>query len=779
VLTPGRWYVIGADASCDIVVDAGQVSGRHAQICVDEGSFVIEDLGSRNGVFVQAERVRRASVRLDDVVGLGSHRASVRDLLQRVGSFEYEVRDGMTTIGRDPANTIVIDSSAVSARHARVFVSAGRLILEDLGSRNGTLVRAAGQTEWVTYRHCILRRGDVVRVGGRELRFRMAASERRPGARLDVQDVRYTVKDRETGAPLDLLAGVSFTALDGELIGILGPSGSGKTSLLNVLAGYQRPTSGRVLLQGQDLHAAEGTIRLVGHAPQFDVVHSTLTVREAVYYSARLRGPAEWSEAELNERVSRAISQVGLTKKADIPLGSDVEKTLSGGQKKRVNIAMELVLDGPVLILDEPTSGLSAHDTLELMTFLRSLASRGRTVVLTIHQPSYAAFVLMDQVVLLEEGGHLAWFGPAALDVFEFLGVTDREPGALLEQMEAKKDPSAPSPLVARYAATETKRRLVDGRAAEVSNSSIAAWPTPVIPSAAHHAVALLARNLRMKRRDAFFLTLTLVVPALVAVLFVSVLGAQLQDGQRTALDATVEHQYLVVLTIMTCLFGALSAALEVVSELPIVARENRGGVGIPAYVASKALMFGLPSMVFPGVAVFTTHLLAGDVMGGDATWQWLVLAATFFAASCGGLFLSSLVTSPPTVVVLAVFYAIVQVVFSVFVPLRVTYEEPARARWLQVVSAPVTARWTLRGLVSTSDLCALPVADAPEAAPEVFVFVRDCQRQMYQNHGIARADTPDDRLAAEHRSKAIGANLTLAVMALGGAAMSLQRRRS
>jgi ABC-type multidrug transport system ATPase subunit/pSer/pThr/pTyr-binding forkhead associated (FHA) protein len=816
-LRPGKWYTIGAAADCDIVLEAAQVSGHHARIAASARGYIVEDNGSSNGLWFQGYRVPSVEVVDGDVLSFGTFQVGVGALVARLATpraepprpkstapggpltvpglgpsperpvRDVEVGDRVLVIGRDMDCDVPVSEGAVSGRHARVFRNAGRIILDDLGSRNGTHVRVGGEGDWVSYRSCVLRRQDVVRIGSQCFRFHLARTERRAGARVDVQSLSLTVRHRATGAPMNLLNDVSFTALDGEVVGILGPSGSGKTSLLNVMAGFDAPTSGRVLVQGQPVHdgaeLAAGLGSIIGHAPQFDVAHELLTVEEVIAYSARLRGDATWSEAEIARRVSDAIVAVGLESKRTTPLGSETRKTLSGGQKKRVNIAMELVLDPPVLLLDEPTSGLSAHDSMDLMALLRRLADQGRTVVLTIHQPSYAAYVQMDQVLLLEEGGHVAWFGPAAIDSFEFFGVSDREPGALLERLPKKSDPGIPGELPRRFRASEFFPRFVTGRAEQLQAQSLSPWQPPPSRSALMRTLTLVGRNLVMKSRDAFFLLLTLVVPALVTALFVAVLGAETADTGRTPDTSRVVHHYFVVVTVMTCFFGALSASLEVVNEIPILRRERRGGLPILAYILSKAMTYAIPSVLFPAVALATLHGLAGDVMRGSLFDQWVVLVPTFFAAASAGLLLSSLLASAQGVIVVAVFYAIVQVVFSVFVPLHVTYATPARAQWLQVTSAPMTARWALGGLVTTTDLCDVRAVEATEGRTEQELqfeqtaFLQSCQTQMYQNHGIKDPSSSAQRIDREPRHQGLAANLGLAALALAAAGVALGRR--
>ena len=804
MLDAGKWYAIGAAADCDFVVNQRQVSGRHARICADGQGFLLEDTNSSNGLFVAGIRIAQANVLASDIISFGSYAVGLGDLLATRNrpsasapapapvaerpARKVEVGSLPLLIGRDAECALVVAENAVSGQHARVFRNAGRMILEDLGSRNGTFVRVGGQGEWVSYRTSVLRRNDLVRVGTQVFQFSSVQAESRPGARLDVVDLSLTVSNRATGQALNLLNHISFTALDGEVIGILGPSGSGKTSLLNVLAGFDQPTSGKVLLQGQPLHGAEGLLvgmgALVGHAPQFDVAHELLTVEEAVRYSAKLRGPSHWNDAEIARRVEKAITDVDMLSRRTVPLGSETRKTLSGGQKKRVNIAMELVLDPPILLLDEPTSGLSAQDTMDLMRLLRQLASEGRTIILTIHQPSYGAFIQMDQVLVLEEGGYVAWFGPAAMDSFDYFGVTDREPGALLERLPKKADPAQPGTWAQRYATTATRKQFVTARAEELAASPPRPWPIPQMPDALARAAILVSRNLTMKLRDKFFLILTLVVPAVVGSLFVAVLSTQIHGEKYNFVRAKVGHEYLVVLAIMCCFFGALCASMEIVSELPILRRERRGGLGLGAYIASKAVTYAVPALIFPAIALVTVHGLGGSVVRGDITTQWCILAPAYFAASCAGLLFSSLVGSAQGVIVVSVFYAIVQVVFSVFVPLHEAYKEPGEAKWLIPASATMTASWALRGLVSTADLCHFEVSTAlnpDESADDspmaMAGWTENCRENFYQNHGVREAITAEQRTAPAHTRTAILANLLLAMLALGACGFALIKR--
>ena len=738
---PSQSYIIGAAADCAVVLSHAEVSAHHARLSLSGGAWLIEDLASTNGVFVNGQRVSTCHVDQNSQIGFGSVHTTLGALLaaaQRAAEGmqqlpqvpsaesaglprrsgppdpegpieEYEVGPRMLMIGRDEQCDIPIAESRVSTRHARVFKNAGRLIVEDAGSANGTFANG----ERIAWK--VLTAEDVVQVGTKRMRFGRGArsAPEAPPARLDVRNVTVDVTDRETGRPLRIVDDVSFTVLPGELVAIMGPSGSGKTTLLMALAGLSRPSLGSVEVNGRSIYTsfgklASGFSSIVGYAPQDDIVHELLTVEEAVRYSARLRCSPAVSANDIEQRVTRALRDVGLEQKRRTRIGSPESKSLSGGQRKRVNIAMELVTDPPVLLLDEPTSGLSSKDAADLVDLLRRLADGGRTILLTLHQPSYPMFVQIDQLVLLEQG-RLAYFGPTAVDSFDFFQVKDRQAGALLDEIPVEGPPLWPY----RFQQSENYKRSVLARQ-QLPIDPSAVGSLPRTRGALSNLLTLLRRGLKLKSRDRYFWVVAFLVPLIVAGLFSIVLGAQLgTDDCPTTEEHTragVEHSYLVVLTIMACFFGALSSSLEILRERAVLERERRSGLSLLSYLASKALLFVIPALTHPLASLTVLHLAGGALEG--AFWrEYVVLVPAFFAAAAAGLCISASVRSAEGVIGLAVSYAIVQTVFSAFAPLSVTVGDDPTATYLRWAAAPVTARWTLSGLVTGSDLC-LPLAD-------------------------------------------------------------------
>src|SRR5678815_4110929 len=217
----------------------------------------------------------------------------------------------------------------------------------------------------------------------------------KPLYEIEAWDLLLEVPDRDNKAQMKvLLDHVSFKALPGDLIALMGPSGAGKTTLLLTLNGYLPPSAGQVRINGEDLYAIYDAMRgSIGYVPQDDIVHPELTVFEAVKYSAQFRLPPDYSDAEIDRRVEETLKSLGLEGVKNLQIGKPEKKVLSGGQRKRVNIALELVTDPVILFLDEPTSGLAADDTAALITLLHDLAKKtGKTIVMTIHQPAKDEF---------------------------------------------------------------------------------------------------------------------------------------------------------------------------------------------------------------------------------------------------------------------------------------------------------------------------------------------------------------------------------------------------
>ncbi|GAB2235514.1 hypothetical protein Droror1_Dr00025939 [Drosera rotundifolia] len=250
---------------------------------------------------------------------------------------------------------------------------------------------------------------------------------------LKFEEIVYRVKVEQKGGSSSgtdtfkkektILNGLSGKVTPGEILAMLGPSGSGKTTLLTALGGRLtgKHLSGKVLYNGQPFC---GSIkRRLGFVAQDDVLYAHLTVEETLLFTAMLRLPSKLSHEAKAEQVERVIDELGLTRCRNSMIGGPLFRGISGGEKKRVSIGQEMLINPSLLLLDEPTSGLDSTTALRIMNTIKRLANGGRTVITTIHQPSSRLYYMFDKVILLSEGCPI-YYGPAstALDYFSSIG---------------------------------------------------------------------------------------------------------------------------------------------------------------------------------------------------------------------------------------------------------------------------------------------------------------------------------------------------------------------
>ena len=362
---------------------------------------------------------------------------------------------------------------------------------------------------------------------------------------------------------LTLLDAVSFTVSAGELVAIVGPSGAGKTTLLETMAGIAPATSGSVRFDGIDLHANLGAFRSVlGYVPQDDIIHADLPLQHTLRYAARLRLPSSTSAAEVDDAVRDAIDAVGLTEHADVRVGS-----LSGGQRKRASIAVELLTDPHVFFLDEPTSGLDPVTSAELIARLRRLADRSATVVFTTH--SVEDLAPCDRIVFMARGGRVG-----------FVGTVDEA----LEQFGVSSVP-------------ELYRRLADaGRhhRARPARRQPRRRPTPMPRDVVRRPVAsgltqwgvLTRRTLETLVRNRLTLAILVGSPALVVGMFAILFRPGAFDFQDPSPSSMVMIGFWVVFAAF--FFGLTYGLLQICTERTILRRERLVGLRLGAYVASK-----------------------------------------------------------------------------------------------------------------------------------------------------------------------------------------------
>ena len=376
------------------------------------------------------------------------------------------------------------------------------------------------------------------------------------GYQVDASGVSRSVRGRT------LVQGVNLTIRPNELVALVGGSGAGKSTLLKILAGVSAPTGGSVQYNGTDLYAAGGSFRsVIGYVPQSDIVHAGLPVGRALDYVARLRLPPDLSPLDRQRRIAETLAAVDMAERQH-----SIISTLSGGERKRVSVALELLANPKVLLLDEPTSGLDAGLDKRLMELLRRLADEGRTVVVVTH--SVLHLDRCDRVAFMARGGRLAYQGPprATLQHFQAADFAD-----CYRAVEAWQDhvPAGPPPVPATQAVAPPRRR--EPR-----------------PPAGRQLAVLTARNVELLVRDQRnALLLLLQAPVLGALLALVAVPHAFSAARVRAPDA---QEAAFALANVAVWFGLINAAREISKERAIAMRERLMGVGATPYLLSKLL---------------------------------------------------------------------------------------------------------------------------------------------------------------------------------------------
>jgi ABC-type multidrug transport system ATPase subunit/pSer/pThr/pTyr-binding forkhead associated (FHA) protein len=633
---PDAGLQIGRDGSrCQLVLEHPSVSALHAQLSFNEGRVLLTDR-STNGTFVNGLRMVSGELHDGDYITFG--RYAGKSLIFKSG-LEPQLKiekvgldKDCITIGRDASNDVVIDHPVVSKRHAEIIKRDGKVILVDLGSTNGTFVNG------IKVKRHQLQELDRIVIGPSELHFSGASLSHAPDTRvvrLDSVGVTFQVTDRTSGKPKLLLDDISLVVKPKELIGLLGPSGAGKTTLMNALNGFVKPTSGQVWYNGEDLYRNLQALKsTIGFVPQEDIMHRQLSVRRCLYYAAKLRLPEDVSDDEVHRRVEAMLDTLKLeSQRWDNPVS-----TLSGGQRKRVSLGIELLPKPGVLFLDEPTAGLDPRTETLMMMLFRQLANQGSTIIITTHL--LASFGVLDKVVVLLQG-RLAYYGPGT----KFLQYFKAEaPPDVYDDLTDNNTAPYSLELKRRYAESDLYKELIAQPQTAIPAEKSPSPPTPA-PAAGtrgkgfslHQFKVLLQRNWELKFMDRGQ-TLLLFLQAPIIALLVAFMATKPNQ---------VETLFMAIFAALW--FGCSNAVREIVDEQTVYRRERQTGLKIPSYILSKLAVLSfvaLAQCVSVVVILLAVHralaLSLPEVVGAIGIMFLVAVNGTLI-----GLLISSLVSSP------------------------------------------------------------------------------------------------------------------------------------
>ncbi|MFJ4868017.1 FHA domain-containing protein [Streptomyces sp. NPDC088757] len=594
-------------------------------------------------------------------------------------------------IGRALENELVVSDLQVSRNHAEFHATPdGRFEIRDLGSHNGTYVNGQPIPKGGT---ALLGPQDIVGVG--HSTFRIVGGQLEEF--VDTGSVSFSA--RHLTVTVDggkqILKDVTFGVPEKSLIGVIGPSGSGKSTLLKALTGYRPANEGDVLYDNRSLYKQFAELRQrIGLVPQDDILHKELTVQKALRYAAKLRFPGDTATAEREARIDEVLREL----KLDIHKEKKVT-SLSGGQRKRVSVALELLTKPSLIFLDEPTSGLDPGMDRDVMQLLRGLADDGRTVLVVTH--SVAELGLCDKLLVMAPGGSVAYFGPPeeALNFFGYSTWAD-----VFSAFENYRDYD----WAGRWKGSQHYQMYaadIDAVAAQPVQVPQQAMSRPPKPQGwGSQLWTLIRRYVSVIASDKGFLGLMVILPAVLGAVSVVIpadfgLGSPTPPSRFNGDAGTI----MLILAVGMCFSGAANSVRELIKERVIYERERATGLSRSAYLMSKVIVLGLIT-AFQGVIIcgigFSTRALPEEGLFMPPAVELCVqVIALGLTSMMFGLVISALVKTAEKTMPLLVMFAIVQVVFTGI--LFQVYGSPGLEQfaWL------MPSRWGIAGAGTTLDL--------------------------------------------------------------------------
>lgn len=741
----------------DIILESNVVSRKHASLERRVEGWWYRDLDSRNGTYLDERQIREIKLQDKMKLRLGREPKTAVFITFHDSTEEYSSsrpvgketaiekptsttgyvhlrgaapsKSGRQVIGRGNEADIRLQSPVVSREHASIQPGTPEWTIADLGSKNGTFLngKRINRTER-------LKTGDVIQVGPFRLEYQgngalkqFAASL---GLRIDGKGLTWIagkgLKQKK------ILNDINISCYPKEFIALVGGSGAGKSTLMKALSGLI-PPHGKVLVEGDNLYENYDAYRtMIGYVPQDDILHSDLKVQEALEYSARLRLPPDTTESEIRNRVNDALNKVELTAQRD-----QVITSLSGGQRKRASIAVELLADPPLFFLDEPTSGLDPGLEKKVMTILRKLADSGKTIILVTH--ATANITECHQVAFLSHG-RLVYFGPPrkACEFFDvenddFAGIynciSHSEPDKAQENAETWERKYRASVFFKQV--QDRFQSMIGGRGASRGKRSAQQFS----PIAFFYQFLLLTqRYFSLIFRDRTLLIILLAVMPLLALLILGIadaswltgdtpatisrqLASEMASGESSASYFVVGNaqKLLFIMALTAVMLGLFSSAYEIVKERSIYQRERMVFMKLIPYLASKVVPLG----IFAAVQCLLFLLVIGSKVKFPSFGVFLpvifemyltIFLATLTAVSMG-LFISSISPNQNMVTYIILGVLFLQITFA-----GVIFDLPGASKGL---SAITLTRWTMQALGASADLEKLDTLSLTRFQPE------------------------------------------------------------
>jgi ABC transport system ATP-binding/permease protein len=527
-----------------------------------------------------------------------------------------------------------------------------------------------------------------------------------------VENLSYYFKDDHPAVD-----NVSFSVDESKMIGILGASGSGKTTLLNMMSGILHPTAGKVIINGLDLHKDNRKLEGVfGFVPQDDLLIGDLTVYENLYFAAR-QCFGDITEKAIKKLVEQTLSNLGLLEKKDLKVGDTLNKVISGGQRKRLNIALELIREPQIMFIDEPTSGLSSRDSSIVMDHIRDLTHKGKLIFTVIHQPSSEIFKMFDKVIILDRDGAMAYYGNPVDSVVYFKTLDSQinswqgecpscgnvNPETIFNIIETQ--------IVDEFGKYTEKRKIKPREWAAMYNSRHPFTKVPEVreppqqnfhrPGKFEQFIIYLIRDIKGKTANRQYVLLTMLeAPVLAFVLSIVIRYIPDPDSSLYIFAENENIPIYIFMSLIVALFlGLTISAEEIFRDRKILKREHFLNLSRSSYLFSKIAILVLISAIQSLLFV----LIANQILEirGMHHYYWTALFTTSFCANMLGLNISASFNSAITIYIVIPLLIIPMMILSgAMFPFDKLNRKIGNVDKVPMIAEIMPTRWTYEALI-------------------------------------------------------------------------------
>lgn len=630
-------------------------------------------------------------------------------------------------------NILIINSnkdyaSAGLSKHIYSESIQGEIKILNVESSNIFFLRYWGDHELYLNGHLVQKDGIFVLNNGSSIRNsrikpiyysdivgRFASDKIKEKILFEVKDVEYRFKGGKVG-----LHKMNFTEESGHLVGIMGASGAGKSTLLNVLNGTENPSSGNVMINGSDIHYEKDKVEgLIGFVSQDDLLIEELTVFENLYYNAKLCF-GNLPEDDIVKLVDETLLSLGLFERKDMKVGSPLNKKISGGQRKRLNIALELIREPAILFLDEPTSGLSSRDSENILDLLKELTLKGKLVFVVIHQPSSDIFKMFDKLIILDTGGYLIYNGDPIESIIYFKSRVQHanwnesectlcgnvNPEQIFNIVEASVLDEYGNPTRSRK--TSPPEWSDHYKKHFQQNDDKTEIPSELpkiqfkIPGWINQLFVFVKRDVLSKLANTQYLVINLFEAPVLAILLAYIIKFWNVDIANevgyTFLENSNLPVYLFMSVIVAIFIGLTVSAEEIIKDRKILKREAFLNLSWSSYLMSKVVIL----LALSAIQAFLFVVIGNSIfeIKGMYFEYWLVLFSTWVSSNILGLVISDSFKTVVTIYILIPFLVIPQIILSGIIvkyeKLNPTISSPSN---IPVYGEIILARWAYEAL--------------------------------------------------------------------------------